>query len=322
MRNDEKERNRMQSHEIPSETGTKRQVGFRELMRDRLALINQALDNCMPVHPDRPAAVVYEAIRYSLLSGGKRLRALLPMLVVESYGLESRRALASACALEMIHTYSLIHDDLPCMDDDDLRRGYPTNHKVYGEAMALLAGDALLTAAFGRLQRGCLDGDFSPDVLLDLLGILADAAGPAGMVGGQVLDMQGLGPKASLAELQMVHRLKTGALLRAAVLMGAVTAQAPTGDLEHWHAFGDAIGLAFQIQDDILDLVGDETKMGKKAGRDAKNNKVTYVTLLGIQGARQALQAEHQRMLNELAALPIERSNLEQLIAMLIVRER
>lgn len=297
-------------------------MSFEESLRVRMDLINQELDSSVAGQPDHPAAVIYEAMRYSLLGGGKRLRALLPIMVVEAYGLLPRRALPCACAVEMIHAYSLIHDDLPCMDNDDLRRGSPTNHKVYGDAIALLAGDALLTAAFGRLERGCVEGDFDAGILPGLVGLLAEASGAAGMVGGQVLDMQGLGPDANLEELQQIHRLKTGALLRAAVLMGAKVAEAPARDIDHWRRFGEALGLAFQIQDDILDLIGDERKMGKKAGRDVKNNKVTYVTLLGLEGARRVLRDEHELMLAELAALPIDRTNLEHLVAMLIEREQ
>ncbi len=296
-------------------------MGFADALRTYLELINQALENAVPSQTEQATTTIHEAMRYSLLGGGKRLRALLPLMIVESYGLDARRALACACSLEMVHTYSLIHDDLPCMDDDDLRRGRPTNHKVYGEAMALLAGDALLTAAFGELQRGCVQGDFDADALVGLLGLLAEASGTAGMVGGQVLDMRGLRPDASLADLQQIHRLKTGALLGAAVLMGAITAKAPASHLEHWRRFGEALGLAFQIQDDILDLIGDEQKMGKKAGRDAKNNKVTYVTLLGLDGARQVLRTEHQKMLDALAALPVDHDNLERLVTMLMERE-
>ncbi len=294
---------------------------FEDALRSYIDLINQALDQAVPSSDALPMAIINDAMRYSLLSGGKRIRALLPLMIVASYGQDPQLAMASACALEMIHTYSLIHDDLPCMDDDDFRRGRPTNHKTYGEAMALLAGDALLTAAFGRLQRGCLEGDFSAATLVHLLGILADASGTAGMVGGQVLDMKGLSADAGLTDLQQIHRLKTGALLKAAVLMGATTAGASDADLDHWYRFGDALGLAFQIQDDILDLIGDEHKMGKKAGRDAKNNKVTYVTLLGLDGARAALCSEHQRMLTALAALPIDGDHLKQLVTRLMERE-
>ena len=217
------------------------------------------------------------AIEYSLFAGGKRLRPALALGAAELISGEDTCALPAACALEMIHTYSLIHDDLPSMDNDDLRRGKPTSHKVYGEAIAILAGDALLTLAF---QAAADCGD------VQVLREIARAAGAEGMVGGQAIDLEGENLRLGVSELRNLHAKKTGALIRVAVRAGAISASANTGQLDALTRYGEAIGLAFQIADDILDVVGDQDAIGKPVGSDASNNKSTYPAAVGLDGAR------------------------------------
>ena len=235
------------------------------------------------------------AMRYSVLGGGKRLRPVLCLMAAEACGGEVEMALPAACALEMVHTYSLIHDDLPAMDDDDLRRGRSTCHRAFDEATAILAGDGLLTLAFEVLAR-----DVKPQsAALQCVQILAEAAGPSGMVAGQMADLQaegrteGLGPRRhgsaiveTLTTLESIHRRKTGALLRAPLRMGAVIAAAPESCVEALDRYGKSVGLAFQIVDDLLDVQGDETKLGKRVGKDSELGKWTYPRFLGVDGSR------------------------------------
>ena len=231
-----------------------------------------------------PRGNLYDAMRYSLLAGGKRLRPVLTLEACFLCGGDMEAALPFAGAVEMVHTYSLIHDDLPCMDDDDLRRGRPTNHKVYGEATAVLAGDGLLTAAFEvMLAPGQA---LPPERIVAAAGILARAAGGAGMVGGQILDMAGEERTLALAEVEELQRLKTGALITAALEMGWAVAGGTGEQREALRRYGAALGLAFQIQDDILDVVGDEAALGKPVGSDARSGKTTFVTLKGVDGCR------------------------------------
>ncbi len=256
---------------------------------------------------DGEAARLAEAMRYSLEAGGKRVRPVLCLLAAEAVGGPAEDALSGALALEYVHTYSLIHDDLPAMDDDDLRRGRPTNHKVYGEGHAILAGDGLLTAAFGVLAAG--PGD--PARQLEALALLAEAAGWRGMVGGQALDLEGETlDHYDLDHLRLIHRLKTGALLRASLEMGAVLGGARPAERQALRAYGEAIGLAFQIQDDILDATATDADLGKRAGKDAGRGKITYPSLLGLAGARRALEEATETALCQLASLP-NRNSLE-----------
>jgi len=242
-----------------------------------------------------------EAARYSLEAGGKRVRPVLCMLASEAVGGTAEQALPGALALEYIHTYSLIHDDLPAMDDDDLRRGRPTSHKVFGEGHAILAGDALLTEAFGVLAAADLD----PIRRAEALVLLAEGAGWRGMAGGQALDLEGERLDSyDLEHLQRIHRLKTGALLRASLEIGAVLGGASPADRLALRAYGEAIGLAFQIQDDILDATASDADLGKRAGKDAAKGKITYPSLLGLAGARQALESATETALCQLASLP------------------
>ncbi len=239
--------------------------------------INAALEKYVVQGPDCPPQL-QASISYSLLAGGKRLRPVLVLLACEACGGDPELALPAACALEMVHTYSLIHDDLPAMDDDDLRRGRPTNHKVFGDAMAILAGDALLTLAFELVAK-----DVQPaDVAVACCADLANAAGAVGMVAGQVADLEAeASGAASLEQLEAIHRRKTGRLLCSALTMGARIARADTDTLSRLREYGLHIGLAFQITDDLLDVRGNADKIGKGVNKDAVLGKLTYPSLLG-----------------------------------------
>lgn len=230
---------------------------------------------------------VYDAMSYSVLAGGKRIRPVLALSVCDMLGGEVEDALRFAVAIECIHTYSLIHDDLPCMDNDDLRRGIPTCHKKFGEATALLAGDGLLTFAFEYMTDMSGYKNTPPTSVLKIVNEIATGAGCDGMIGGQVVDLECEG-KTDVDEemLTYLHNRKTGALIRVSALAGAISANADDEQISAITKYADCIGLAFQIQDDVLDCTGDATVLGKPIGSDAENEKVTYVTLLGIENAR------------------------------------
>lgn len=233
-----------------------------------------------------------ESMEYSLLAGGKRLRPLLVIAAAEAIGGQREAAMPIAQAVEMIHTYSLIHDDLPAMDNDDFRRGKPTNHKVFGEAMAILAGDGLLTHAFHQIVQASRLHNIPAEASLDIIEELAIYAGPSGMVGGQVADMQGEQGITDLETLQYIHQHKTGDLIVFSLKAGGRVSRASKEQLAALAKFGQCIGLAFQIRDDILDLVGDEGKLGKKVQSDVKQEKVTYPYFIGLE----ASQAELERL--------------------------
>jgi len=226
---------------------------------------------------------IYESMEYSIVNGGKRIRPILAILTYELYKNDIEEILPMACVIEMIHTYSLIHDDLPCMDDDDLRRGKPTNHKVYGEGLAVLAGDGLLNEAFNIMLKEVAEKGTKH---LDAAMILGDASGVNGMVGGQVVDILSENKDISFEELSFIHANKTGALLKSAILVGALIGGAPKAELEILSEFGCKIGLAFQIIDDILDVVGDEKKVGKNLRTDSSREKNTYVKFFSIDECR------------------------------------
>ena len=248
---------------------------------------------------DRGQSKIYEACRYSASAGGKRLRPALVLEFCRICGGEQQKALPFACALEMIHTYSLIHDDLPCMDDDDLRRGKPTNHKVYGEAMAVLAGDGLLNLAFETASAPELS--VSADIQLKAIRILSRASGMDGMIGGQVLDMQAEERKISLEELRTLQELKTGALIQAAAELGCLLGGATEEQYKAAIEYAQCIGLAFQIQDDILDIEGDEAELGKPIGSDAENEKSTYPSLLGLARCHELVEELSEQAVQKLA---------------------
>ena len=241
-----------------------------------------------------PQKTLFSAMRYSLLAGGKRIRPVLALEFCRLCGGDPTQALPFAAAIEMVHTYSLIHDDLPCMDDDDYRRGRLTNHKVYGEAMAVLAGDALLTAAFSTLASAQLDASR----IAAGVQILANAAGENGMVGGQVLDLEGEEKKLAANEIMQIHRLKTGALIRAACCLGVAAADGTQAQMDAAANYAEALGLAFQIQDDILDVIGEEKKLGKATQHDEK--KSTFVSLYGVEACERMVREQTQNALDAL----------------------
>ena len=271
-----------------------------ELIARYRARANQALDQRLPAADLHPGDL-HQAMRYAVLGGGKRLRPILAYAAGVAVGAELDVLDAPACALECIHAYSLIHDDLPAMDDDDLRHGQPSCHKAYGEALAILAGDALQALAFQILAQDT-SLNVPPAVRLRMLGVLIQAAGSRGMVGGQAIDLAAVGRMLTLAELENMHIHKTGALIRASVLLGALSQ--PAVDpvlLERLDRYAKCIGLAFQIRDDILDEIGDAATLGKTPGADRVRNKPTYPALLGLDGAR-----EHARILYDEARMALD----------------
>lgn len=259
-----------------------------------------------------------DAVRYSLFAGGKRLRPALALGACEMVCGDDAPAMPAACALEMIHTYSLIHDDLPAMDNDDLRRGKPTLHKVAGEAMAILAGDALLTMAFHLLARGAASNPAALQVVEEIAG----AAGAWGMVGGQALDMAHEGERIGIEALRETHAMKTGALIRVSVRAGALLAGSDARTLDALTRYGDAAGLAFQIADDILDVAGSEAAIGKPVGSDAANAKATYPSILGLDRARQLAGEAVQRALEALDIFGPEADPFRALAVFIVHRDR
>jgi geranylgeranyl diphosphate synthase, type II len=265
--------------------------------------VEAALDASLPPETAWPATL-HRAVRYSLLAGGKRLRPLLVLASAESVGAAAADAMPLACAVEMIHTFSLIHDDLPAMDDDDLRRGKPTCHKVFGEAVAILAGDALLSRAFEVLVA--LPDPADAERLRRRLGVaalLASAVGTTGLIGGQVEDLESEGVAVDAPTLERIHRAKTGALLRACVRGGALLGGAGGDELAALDVYGAALGLAFQVVDDILDATEDATRLGKTAGKDEAARKATYVTVHGLDAARRTADTLLAEALTALAPL-------------------
>lgn len=260
-----------------------------------------------------------ESMEYSLMAGGKRLRPILVMAAADAVGARGMDFVQAACGIEMIHTYSLIHDDLPAMDNDDYRRGKLTNHKVFGEALAILAGDALLTQAFEVILR---QQGVPAQVLLEVLREMSIAAGPNGMVGGQVIDMLSEGKRISMEELRKMHMGKTGALFRAAIRSGAILGGASEAQLAALTTYADCFGLAFQITDDILDVVGDEAVIGKPVGSDERNEKSTYVTLTSLDEAKKLAADTVQQAMEALEIFGDEAKFLRDLVKMLLERNK
>jgi farnesyl diphosphate synthase len=263
-------------------------MNFEEWMRTMLERVEQALERYLPPTSTAPARL-HDAMRYAVLGGGKRVRPLLCHAAGELTGARAESLEAAAAALEMVHVYSLVHDDMPCMDDDDLRRGKPTVHVKYDEAMALLVGDALQSQAFVALTEGAA---LAPAQQAALTRELALAIGSIGMAGGQAIDLASVGQKLTREQLETMHRMKTGALLRASVRMGALAGETPDANtLRALDAYAAAVGLAFQVVDDILDATSDSATLGKTAGKDAKDGKPTYVSIIGLDASR-ALAAQ------------------------------
>jgi farnesyl diphosphate synthase len=283
--------------------------------------VERALEARLPAAATAPARL-HEAMRYATLGGGKRVRACLVYAAGAALGAPVETLDAPACAVELIHAYSLVHDDLPCMDDDDLRRGKPTCHKAYDEATALLVGDSLQTLAFELLAHDASLA-VSPARRLAMIAALARATGSQGMAGGQAIDLASVGKKLALGELQDMHARKTGALIRAAVRLGALAAESANENLiaalDH---YADAVGLAFQIADDVLDVEGETRVLGKRAGADEARNKPTYAALLGPDGAKTKAKALLERALESLAPLGDNGATLAQLARYIVERRQ
>jgi len=289
-------------------------------LRGYQARVQAVLDTVLPASDVSPQRL-HAAQRYAVLGGGKRLRPLLVYCTGEALGLAASDLDAPAAAVELIHSYSLVHDDLPAMDDDDLRRGQPTTHRAFDEATAILAGDALQVLAFSLLARDRATG-VSPEARLKMIQILADASGTEGMAGGQALDLSAVGRQINLEELEAMHRLKTGALIRASVLLAA--ACAPSLNAAEWDAldgYSQDIGLAFQIQDDILDVEGNTEDLGKTIGADAARAKPTYPSVLGLSAAKTRAR-ELQRRASDRLLLLGERAKILTWLAAYVVDRR
>jgi farnesyl diphosphate synthase len=257
-------------------------AAFDDWMKTVQADVEEALSGFLPAAGAQPARL-HAAMRYTVLGGGKRVRALLVVAAGALFGADRQSLARAAAAVEMIHAYSLVHDDMPCMDDDALRRGKPTVHVAYDEATALLVGDALQAQAFAVLAE---DAALPPARLVAMLRVLAVASGSAGMCGGQAIDLDSVGVSLTLAQLEHMHQLKTGALLSASVMLGALAGRDVSGaEREALAAYSNAIGLAFQVVDDVLDATADSATLGKTAGKDAAANKPTYVSILGLEGS-------------------------------------
>lgn len=284
-------------------------------INERIPFIEERLSELVP-DTAIPHGILFEAARYSLLGGGKRIRPLLALATAESLGTDWKKALTAACAIELIHTYSMIHDDLPCMDDDDFRRGKPSLHKQYDEGIATLAGDFLLTHAFQVLAA---EQDLEPLQKVKLIQALSENSGGHGMIAGQILDLAG--QELSLVQLKNMHLRKTGKLIAASLEIGAIVASTSDDTQKQLKTFGEEIGLAFQIVDDILDITECEKKHGKKQSSDQINGKTTYVTLLGIEGAKKAAQEHLSASLAILKNLKLENSLLSQFAELLVMRK-
>ncbi|ASS75936.1 polyprenyl synthetase [Tumebacillus algifaecis] len=291
---------------------------LKHYLRTLSAQIEQAMDALVPAATQYPESL-YDSMRYSLFAGGKRLRPVLTLATVEALGGDMAAAMPVAATLEMIHTYSLVHDDLPAMDDDDFRRGKPTNHKIYGEATAILAGDALLTQAFQVL--GTMEAKGREAVLLRIVGELATAAGSIGMVAGQMADMENEGSKASEERLAFIHAHKTGALLTASVRIGALFADADEQQVQALTSYAQKIGLAFQIVDDILDVEGVAEKLGKAVGADAAQGKSTYPLLYGLEESREMVRRLTTEAHQALSGVALRTNRLQEIADWLINRD-
>jgi len=288
-------------------------------LEERRIVVENALEGHLKALTPSVEARVAQAMGYSLMAGGKRLRPILCMAACEAVGGAPETAMKAACALEMIHTYSLVHDDLPAMDNDDFRRGRPTCHKAFDEATAVLAGDALLTSAFHLLA---LDRGPRAEVALDVIRIIADASGAFGMIEGQMRDIEAEGHALDLASLRELHGLKTGALIRASVESGAVLGNAANGEREALKHYAEKIGLAFQVTDDILNVEGDPDLMGKGVGTDAEHNKATYPSLMGLSESKIYAKELVEDAVSALAALDARANPLKALALYVVQRQR
>lgn len=295
-------------------------MNLNNYITERCELIDTALDSFLPPEDELPFSL-HSAMRYAVFAGGKRIRPVLLLAACDAVGGVIQAAMPAACALEMIHTYSLIHDDLPAMDDDDFRRGRPTSHKVYGEAVAILAGDALLTEAFVLLSNPAYL-TVKTQTMLAVIRELSCCAGSRGMVGGQIVDMQSEGKDdIDLATVQYIHTHKTGALIKAAVKAGALLGGASTEDLSSLTRYGEAIGLAFQIADDILDIEGTTEEIGKDAGSDVARGKATYPAVMGLSDSKRRASELVEMAVDSLAAFDSTADPLREIARYIIARK-
>jgi len=290
---------------------------LKDYLKQGAAQVDAALDAWLP-KATRAPATIHKAMRYSLFAGGKRLRPVLCLAAAEACGGDPARVMPAACAVEVMHTYSLVHDDLPCMDDDDLRRGRPTCHKVFGEGLAVLCGDALLTEAFALVAWMEPVARYSAAAYVREL---AAAGGSLKLIGGQVMDLEGEGRQLTKAQLVKVHEAKTAALLTTSLRLGAMGANATDARLEALTTFGQALGLAFQVIDDILDVTQSTAKLGKTAGKDAGAAKATYPAILGLDRSRKEAARLTAVALAALAPFGSKAKRLRQIAEYLLVRE-
>lgn len=295
-------------------------MNFKEDLKRRVGYIEDALERYLPPENAYPQ-VIHQAMRYSVLAGGKRLRPVLALAGCEVVGGNPVKVVPAACALEFLHTYSLIHDDLPAMDNDDYRRGKPTSHKVFGEAIAILAGDALLTLAFQLLAKTALELN-SQVSALRVIDMVAQAAGTEGLIGGQVVDTIYCDGEVDEEILEYIHVHKTARLLRVSVLTGAVLAGGSEREVSALGSYGENMGLAFQIVDDILDIEGDADKIGKPVGSDLKNRKATYPALYGLDVARVKARTAAERAVDALKIFGPEADFLRELVNFILQRDR
>ncbi len=290
-------------------------------LKDTAGRVDRALkdhlDGCIAI-PER----LLEAMRYAIFSGGKRLRPIILIGAASAAGGWEEQFMSAACAVEMIHTYSLIHDDLPAMDDASLRRGRPTVHCAFDEAMAVLAGDALLTEAFYMLGRMGRSGEVPAGRALEVVADMAGACGPAGMVGGQVLDVQEGGRQTTIEMVRTIHTLKTAAFFKASARAGALLAGADSGEVKSLSRYGEALGRAFQVVDDLLDVEGDEAEIGKDVGADERQNKATFPALVGIEAARAEAGALVQEAVDELSTFDVRADPLREIARFAFNRTR
>ena len=294
-----------------------------DLLKSALAQVQQDIDSAFDAYlpvPDDSRARLVEAMRHATIGGGKRVRPLLVVAVADLYRVDRSAAIAAGCAVEAIHSYSLIHDDLPCMDDDELRHGKPTVHRAFDEATAVLAGDALHALAFDILTQNDVSSD--PFVRSELVSVLARASGHEGMAGGQVMDMAAEEQDYDLRQVTRLQQLKTGALLGASVEMGAILGRVPPEGRGHLRAYARDIGLAFQIADDLLDVEGDEALAGKALRKDGEQGKATFVTLMGAEKAREQARALVDQAVGHLSGHGSDARLLEALARFVVERDR
>ena len=291
-----------------------------DYLQEKKSSVEKALLRYLPGESEPPLRI-HQAMRYSVLAGGKRVRPILAIAAAEACGAGEDRVMPTACALEMIHTYSLIHDDLPCMDDDDLRRGRPTNHKVFGETMAVLAGDALQALAFRLVADNANVPGVDPAAAAEAGALIAASAGSMGMVGGQAADILAEGRQVEEADVAFIHERKTGALIRASVLSGAIVAGADKAFRQKIAAYGESLGLLFQVVDDILNVEGDGSRMGKSVGSDKALGKATYPAVVGLAEAKRRAQMLAVRARESLATLGGKTDILSDLADYVLKRE-